>query len=132
LCSYCSPTQRQTKKEDIVKKLLEQQNYQFVHDKQIGNGSCVKYRPDFLFDCGTYFVVLECDEYSHKHYEQICEISRMNNIFYGLGLPTLFIRYNPDLKEVSRKIKHKKLLETLEDCLYKENIPQIEPIYLFY
>lgn len=132
LCSYCSPTHRQTSREDTVKELLHKNGYTFIHDKQIVNDSCVRNRPDFLFDCGTYFVILECDEDAHKNYEKECEFVRMNNISYVLNKPTLFIRYNPDLKEVTRKQKHLVLLKTLENCLYKECVPQIEPIYLFY
>lgn len=98
LCSYCSPTHRQTTKEDIVKELLQKNGYTFIHDKQIANDSCVKNRPDFLFDCDSYYVILECDEDSHKNYEKDCEIVRMNNISYALKKPTLWIRYNPDLK----------------------------------
>jgi len=132
LCSYCSPTHRQTTKEDIVKALLQKNSYTFIHDKQIANDSCIRNRPDFLFDCHTYYVILECDEDAHKSYEKECEFVRMNNISYVLNKPTLFIRYNPDLKQVKRKEKHETLLKTLDRCLYKECIPQNEPIYLFY
>lgn len=132
LCSYCSPTHRQTSREDVVKELLHKNSYKFIHDKQIVNDSCVKNRPDFLFDCDTYYVILECDEDAHKNYEKECEFVRMNNISYVLNKPTLFIRYNPDLKQVKRKQKHETLLKTLETCLNKECVPQNEPIYLFY
>lgn len=132
LCSYCSPNASQKTKEDEIKKLLEANCLKFIHDKQFQNGCYLKYRPDFLFDCGKYFVVLECDENAHKGYEQDCEFARMNNITLGLGLPTVFIRYNPDLKGVKTEIKHQKLLETLNNYLHMDLLIDPSPVYLFY
>lgn len=130
LCSYCNPSKIGAKKEKIVYDLLIQNNYSFTYNKQINNECCIKNRPDFLFDCGTHFVILECDENAHCHYEKECEIIRMNNISTGLGLPTRWIRYNPDLSFVSTKDKHKKLLETLDDFMISPDGEMI--IYLFY
>lgn len=96
LCSYCNtdkPSRKKTK-EERVKQLLLDNNLEFIHDKMITNVCCLKYRPDFLFDCVNYYLILECDENGHSQYEQSCEIIRMNNIC--IGLPTKFIRYNPD------------------------------------
>lgn len=132
LCYYCQPTPRMMKKETKVKTLLEENNLKFVHNKQFKNDCCLKYRADFLFDCNTYFVVLECDEDQHSSYDKDCELIRMNNISTGLGLPTLFIRYNPDLPGFKVKQKHKKLLETLDKYLNMEVLEDPTPIYLFY
>lgn len=67
-------------------------------DKVIPDGrasECGVYnRPDFLFDCGTHFVVLEVDENAHAGYT--CELARMVNITSTLGMSTVFVRYNPD------------------------------------
>jgi hypothetical protein len=120
------------KKEHKVKTLLEEKNFEFAHNKQINNDCCLKYRPDFLFDCCSYFVVLEVDENAHKDYDKDCEIVRMNNISTGLGLPTLFIRYNPDLPGVKCKKKHRILIETLNKHLNKDVLEDPTPIYLFY
>jgi len=62
-----------------------------------------RYRPDFLFDCGTHFVVLEVDEHQHRGKTYECDRKRMYEIFASLGLPTIFIRYNPDEYKVDRK-----------------------------
>jgi hypothetical protein len=132
LCYYCQPTPRMMKKETKVKTLLEENNLEFVHNKQFKNDCCLKYRCDFLFDCNTYFVALECDEDQHSSYDKDCELIRMNNISIGLGMPTLFIRYNPDLPGFKVKQKHKKLLETLEKYLNMEVLEDPTPIYLFY
>jgi hypothetical protein len=113
-------------------QFLVNNNFHFIHDKMITNDCCLKYRPDFLFDCGKYFLVLECDEDAHSQYDRQCEIVRMNNICIGLGLPTKFIRYNPDKKGVRINIKEKLLLKTLNEELNKDVLDDIEPIYLFY
>ena len=62
-----------------------------------------------LIDCNTHFIVVEIDEGQHKQYTKECEFSRMSNIYLANGLPTLFIRFNPDdfaewLKEKSRAV----------------------------
>jgi hypothetical protein len=75
-------------------------------DRMVDQGECFKYRPDFLFDCGTHFVVLEVDENQHKDKAYACESFRVFNIFQSLGgMATRFIRYNPDGYKVE---KHKK------------------------
>jgi hypothetical protein len=141
LCSYCNPEKSKIRlsKENIIKKLLESElpEHSFIHNKQFSNECCFKYRPDFLFDCGTYFIVLEVDEYAHSGYSLECEIVRMNAISLGLGLPTKFIRYNPDesqteLKNPPAKIKREKLIDILKENLSQSELLSLEPIYLFY
>src|SRR6476620_7054506 len=134
LCSYCNPNkQEKTKrKEIIIKELLEKQNLTFTHDKQISNDCCIKYRTDFLFDCKNYFIILEVDENAHNGYPKECEIIRMNNLASGLGLPTLFIRYNPDKTGIKQKEKHFELLNTLKANLNFPLLVYPTPIYLFY
>jgi hypothetical protein len=135
LCKYCNPIQnkKQKTRENRVKQLLEENNYIFIYDKSVRNNDCCfRYRPDFLFDCGTYFLVLECDEDAHSSYDKECEIIRMNNISISLGLPTKFIRYNPDLKGIAPKNKHSKLVETLNKYINLGFLDNPEPIYLFY
>jgi hypothetical protein len=56
----------------------------------------------------------------------------MNNISIGLGLPTKFIRYNPDKKGIRINKKEEKLLKVLKDNMNKEFVEDLEPIYLFY
>ncbi len=134
LCSYCNPIKsvRIKTKELTIKSLLESNNIKFIHDKQISNECCLKYRPDFLIDCNTYYIVLEVDEDAHSHYDKDCEIIRMNNIITSIGLPTKFIRYNPDKKKISKKIKEEILIKFLKEEMEKEVLEDISPIYLFY
>ena len=67
------------------------------HDMILDRGECLRYRPDFVFDAGTHFVVLEVDENQHMSYACECEQQRMVNISQAIGMPTAFVRYNPDV-----------------------------------
>ena len=136
LCFYCNPvkSKRVKTKEIEVKKLLELNNIQFIHDKQISNECCYKYRPDFIIDCLYYYLILEVDEDAHSSYDKECELIRMNNIQASMGLPTKFIRYNPDKKEIKKNIKEKELLEKVHEWMKKDikELKTEEPMYLFY
>jgi len=71
--------------------------YKYVsYDRVIDDGVCGKERPDFLFEAWSHYVVLEVDENQHKDRQELCECTRMVNISQGLGMPTVFVRYNPD------------------------------------
>jgi hypothetical protein len=134
LCSYCNPNKRQKTKENEIEKLLVANNIQFLKDKHCAiNNECNKYRPDFLIDRNTFFLIIECDEDAHRQYDKDCEIIRMNNICYNLGLPCVFLRYNPDNKSFNKKEKEQTLLERVKFYLEKEEIEtSIEVEYLFY
>ena len=56
----------------------------------------------------------------------------MNHISIGIGLPTKFIRYNPDKKGVSKQIKEDSLIDCLKQELEKDYLNDLQPIYLFY
>ena len=134
LCSYCNPnkTIKRKTKENNIRDLLLKNNITFIQNKSFTNDCCLKYRPDFLIDCGSYFIVAECDEDAHKQYDKDCELIRMNNISIGLGLPVKWIRYNPDNNNYKKKYKEKVLIETLQNVLNKEFIDNMEVEYLFY
>jgi hypothetical protein len=78
-----------------VVSFLQNNNIKFIHNKSIGF-ECGNYRPDILIDCNTHFIVVEVDEHQHDSYDSNCEMARMNNIYISLGLPVVFLRYNPD------------------------------------
>ena len=136
LCCYCNPvkTKKFKTKENEVKQLLELNNIQFIHDKQITNKCCYKYRPDFVIDCLYYYLIVEVDEDAHRSYDKECELIRMNNIQASIELPTKFIRYNPDKKEIKKNIKEKELMETVKEWMKKDikELKTEEPVYLFY
>ena len=115
-------------------EIISQANlkFNFINNKQFQNDCCLKYRPDFIFDCGSYFVIVECDEDAHRQYDKECEIIRMNNISIGIGLPTKFIRYNPDKKGVPKQIKEDTLIDCVKRELEKDYLDDLQPIYLFY
>lgn len=78
-------------------------------DRMVDSGMCGKERPDFLFDCGTHFLVIECDEHQHRNSQCACEQTRMINVHESLGMPTFWIRFNPDQwidDEKNKKKKH--------------------------
>ena len=112
LCEYCNPNiynKRRLAKQTRVKLHLDNYlKYKCIsYDKRIDNGICGNERPDFLFEspAGSHFVILEVDEDQHYGRAEECECTRMVNISQSLGLPTIFIRYNPD-EYKTNKIKH--------------------------
>jgi hypothetical protein len=131
-CNYCDKETffkfRLAKQKD-VKNYLEAKGFDILlYDKMIDNGICIKNRPDFVFESKSkgYYVVLEVDEYQHNGYNDICECTRMINIGQSLGMPTIFLRYNPDEYIVylngHKKVKNPsftKRMVILELCLKK-------------
>ena len=102
LCSYCDPyTFRRVRlaKQREVKVSLdctEHRDYD-LYDETVDRGECGKERPDFAWDCGTHWVVLEVDENQHKDRQETCECVRMVNVSQSFGgVPVVFVRYNPD------------------------------------
>lgn len=111
---------------------MEKNGIDATNDKVVRNGCCLKYRPDFVIDCNTYFLIVEVDENAHNAYEKDCETVRMNNIAHSLGLPTKFIRYNPDKKDFTKKHKEKELLVVINKFLNLNVLEDLEVVYLFY
>lgn len=132
ICLYCDDSQIHKTKEHEISKLLGEHNISFVNDKRIINDCCNKYRPDFVIECASYFLIVEVDEFQHSQYDQDCEIARMNNISDSLGLPSRFIRYNPDNDKYTKSEKETKLIETIKENMNKDFLKDLETIYLFY
>lgn len=110
-----------------------------THDKVIPDG-CSKRRPDFIIYQNNYTIVLEVDEFQHqrKSYACECEITRMKQIYYDIGLENcklLFIRYNPDdYKPVYGNVFA--TVQRLDLTKYLNNVPHLKSdinvLYLFY
>jgi hypothetical protein len=97
-------------------------------DDKIIDSSCVKRRPDRLYDCGSYFLIVEIDENcGHKGYYKGCvydkdtqEIRRMIQIHEALSMgniPCVFLRFNPDnfrVNNVLQKVNMQKRLDNLK------------------
>jgi hypothetical protein len=99
-CAACDPVRRAKylkSREILVKGWLEAEGLQYVsHDRMLDGGACGKKRPDFLFDAGTHYVILEVDERQHEGDAYECEQTRMVNLAQSAGIPTVFLRFNPD------------------------------------
>jgi hypothetical protein len=138
------------KKEEFIGNLLKTEiKQELSHRDQIIDSSCSKVRPDFVFDCGTHFVIIEVDEHQHKSYtncgstleeRQKMENKRMFMIFQSFGGPrVVFIRYNPDVFRVKDKVvtmgdqkRHKCLLQWVKHYLKNQPENPLEVKYLFY
>ena len=65
-----------------------------TRDRKVAEG-CSRRRPDILIDANTHFVAVEIDELQHASYG--CdETKRMLVIAQDCGMPTVFVRWNPD------------------------------------
>jgi hypothetical protein len=58
--------------------------------------NCGNERPDFVWEAGTHRVIVEVDEDQHRTYPPECDRTRMINVTQAMGLPCIWIRYNPD------------------------------------
>ena len=150
VCGYCDPTNQaraRLAKQRIVQAFLDRRieagdipDYD-SYDSQLDRGSCGRERPDFLWDCGGWCVILEVDEEQHNSRQENCEVIRMKNIAHSLGGPRVwFLRYNPDPYRTNGKqnptlnTRHKTLLRTLKR-LFSEAPPETDFItasYLYY
>jgi len=86
------------RKEIRIKKMLETEGFDMIHDQVIDN-SCYNRRPDFRLKGLYNEVIIEVDEFQHarNNYNCECEITRMKQIYFSAGAPTMtFIRFNPD------------------------------------
>jgi hypothetical protein len=100
-CQYCDPdmfNKTRLAKQNYVKRWLDNNGFKYDScDTVIEHSECGKERPDFVFDCGTHVVILEVDENQHRERVEVCECTRMVNIFQSFGgLHVKFVRYNPD------------------------------------
>ena len=102
ICGVCDPEvfkRVYLAKQKMVSSYMKDKGLEWVtEDKQLEDaGACdYKKRPDFLFDAGTHFVIVEVDEHQHKGRACECEQVRMVNLTQALQLPTVFVRFNPD------------------------------------
>lgn len=146
LCEFCnndSPEKIIHAKEIKVRDSLIARGYKYLsHDKILERGNCGKERPDFLFDCGYHFLIVEVDENQHSNNAYNCERTRMFNIANTLGIKTFFIRYNPDKYKKPFQTKreenetHNARMETLSGwlnlCMTRSPTDLVVSIYLFY
>ena len=134
--NYCRPDQIDKNVKVIIKKketiTLGFLDKHIKHDAipvddRIIDISCVKRRPDRLYDCGLYYLIIEVDENQHKSYSnnncifdaKTQEIRRMVQIHEAVNMgttPCVFIRFNPDnfkVKDKKQKVNMQKRLDVL-------------------
>jgi len=100
-CESCNPaafaTARLAKQNALMSYLDSRGLTGSTTDVVIDDGICGKERPDRVYDFDDKIVVLECDEHQHRDRVCVCEHTRMVNIGQSFGgVPTYFIRWNPD------------------------------------
>ena len=99
-CAACDPVRRAAyvKVYELeVKSWLDAEKIKYAsHDRMLDGGACVRTRPDFLIDAVTHYMVVEVDERQHGGNACECEQTRMVNLSQGGGLPTVFLRINPN------------------------------------
>lgn len=124
LCEYCKPNKdnkkyQKTKEMEIVKYLRDNiEDKEFIHNKSVSNNCNGTHQfPDILFECNYYNLIVEIDEFKHRGSGYECDEKRMYDITAKLGLPTIFIRYNPDNK-ISDK---NELLKVVQEYLSYED-----------
>jgi hypothetical protein len=101
-CTRCSDYLRKRlhcRKQRLVKSWLDTSENMLkytLYDRQVDGGACGRERPDFMWDVGTHAVVLEVDEFQHQSTPCDCEQVRMANVTNSIGMPCIWIRFNPD------------------------------------
>ena len=101
-CARCSEywiKRLHLRKQRLVKSWIDsdpQLRHYESYDRQIEGGSCGKERPDFVWDTPTHKVILEVDEFQHNDRPCECEQTRMVNVTQSLGMPCMWVRFNPD------------------------------------
>ena len=137
VCSYCNTNKKHKTQQQLMYDYLKQLTLNFIYNKTVGF-ECGNFRPDFKIDMGSYIIIIEVDEDQHKQYDSNCELIRMNNIYLANGLPTIFIRFNPDLVN-NINIPINKRFELLKSLINKylnnyiiTSNNGIELIYLYY
>ena len=130
LCDYCQPMKtnklrEKTKEMLVVRKLREDlPDIHFIHNKSVGNECTLQDRedtnghlyPDIRFELFGFDLIIEVDEHKHRGAGYSCDERRMYEIIKQLGLPCVFIRYNPD----DKKSDYNVLLEMIKEYLEKD------------
>lgn len=139
LCRYCEPALRsklkyKTKEIDVVKFIRTNlPEYNFIHNRSAGK-DCTETHlfPDIRLDCNYYHIIIEVDEFQHNQYK--CDKSRMYNIIAKIGMPCVFLRYNPDDKNSDKNflLKRLKLYLNLESNVKIWNKFGFRAEYLYY
>lgn len=149
VCMDCSTkikhSTRGVKEEKVAQLFRANGITPHLHDK-IAEGSCHRYRMDFVFFgyTGRHIVIVEVDEHQHKRgegYACDCEQIRMINTANDWdGMAVVFIRFNVDSytpadsdeKMATAPVRERRLLQTLERWRRTEPTSLLTVAYLYY
>lgn len=133
---YKNSKNKHKNNEKKIIELLDKNNIKYIYDKTIGNK---KYRPDFLINCKTHYIILEIDENQHKIYDKEKELARMKIICKELKLLCIILRFNPNdfyinnnRKRISINIKLNDLLKYIIYYKNTKNLTKNLYIQLYY
>jgi hypothetical protein len=127
--------QQKTKELRVLKILTENIGEPTEYNERVDYNCGKQYseQKEIGYDCKTHIVFVEVDENQHKSYCELGEINRMKNIYFdGGGIPTVFIRYNPDKKDISQKRKEETLIKWTVKFMKEVPKTPLNVLYLFY
>jgi hypothetical protein len=111
----------------------------FIHDKPLYTGNCDcthRRRIDHRKLIGNTILAIETDENAHNNYDSKDEEIRYDDLFMIHSGKWIFIRFNPDGKNIDMEDKLDKLIETIQEQIDRiedeENENLVEIIKLFY
>ena len=126
-------------KELAVRQAINLEFEGFAHDKCLETSHCdctMRRRIDCRKTMNGTLLGVECDENAHLRYDQDDEKARYHDIFMGHGGKMVFIRFNPDLKDIPLEHKLSVLIEEIYKQIARiercENSELLEVVYLFY
>jgi very-short-patch-repair endonuclease len=127
-CTECISESHNKKEYKIVKLFKEfLPETKFIHNKTI---KVIKKKPDIRFDCKTYQLIVEVDEFQHRDNKYEDDRSREVIIQQYFDMPCIFIRYNPDHKDTNQSDLVEKVKKYLS--LTTDPIESLTVEFMFY
>ena len=127
-CAGCDPEpgrRRKVRERRVFEALCADGLVPTTYDKAMDDTSCGRSRPDFFYDLPDRAILVECDEDQHSNYTPGCELRRMLDLHAASGgLPTIFVRFNPDhfeldvTRKIDRKTRHKSLCSEIRRAMH--------------
>jgi hypothetical protein len=126
-------------KEIRVRNFINEHFEGFIHDKPIYTHNCDcthRRRIDHRKLIGNTILAVETDEHAHSSYDEYDEEIRYDDVYMIYSGKWIFIRFNPDGKDVDMEDKLDKLLEVMGEQIERiereENTDLVDIIKLFY
>ena len=126
-------------KEIRVRNALNEHIDGFVHDRPIWTGGCDcthRRRVDHRKQINETLLCVETDEHAHSGYDERDEEIRYDDLYMAYSGKWIFIRFNPDGREIDMEDKLARLMEEVETQTVRiersENTELVEIVKLFY